>query len=69
MCIRDRDIAIDPSERIKRLIEALGDAAPYWVHTDNLNETEIGYREETIAMLAYHTVCAIIATNRQFIAD
>ena len=62
------DIAIDPSERIKRLIEALGDAAPYWVHTDNLNETEIGYREETIAMLAYHATCAIIATNHQRIA-
>ena len=57
------DMAIDSSERIKRLIEALGDAAPYWVHTDNLNETEIGYREETIAMLAYHATCAIIATN------
>ena len=63
------DIDIDPAERIKRLIEALGDAAPYWVHTGDANGTEIGYREETIAMLAYHATCAIIATNRQLIAN
>lgn len=61
------DIAIDPGERIKRLIEALGEAAPYWVHTYGPNETEISYREENIAILAYHATCAIIATNRHLI--
>lgn len=62
------DISINPAERIKRLIEAIGEAAPYWVHTHDLNETEINYREETIAILAYHATCAIIATNSQCIA-
>lgn len=62
------DIGINPTERIKRLIEAIGEAAPYWVHTHDLNETEINYRKETIAILAYHAACAIIATNRQHIA-
>lgn len=62
------DIAIDPSERIKRLIEATGKAAPYWVHTTDINNTEVACREETIAMLAYHAACAIIATKHQLIA-
>lgn len=62
------DISIDPAERIKRLIEAIGEAAPYWVHAHDLNETEINYREETITILAYHATCTIVATSHQRIA-
>ena len=62
------DISVNPAERIKRLIEAVGEAAPYWVHTTDINDTERAYREENIATLAWHATSAIIATNRQLIA-
>lgn len=62
------DLNIDTDERIKRLIEAVGEAAPYWLHTDDATPTEIEYREETIAMVAYQAACAIVANDRGLIA-
>ena len=56
------DLNITPNERIMRLLEALGAAAPYWI-SGALNETERSYREENIAMLAYQATAVIVATN------
>lgn len=61
------DLNINTDERIKRLIEALGQAAPYWLHSDNTTQTEIAYREETIAMVAYQAACTIVANSRGLI--
>lgn len=61
------DMGINPAIRIALLIEALGDAAPYWPLLPSLKKIDLLDREETIAMLAYHAVCALIATNRHLI--
>lgn len=61
------DLNINTDERIKRLIEALGQAAPYWLHSDNTTQAEIAYREETIAMVAYQAACTIVANSRGLI--
>ena len=63
------DLYINPADRIALLIEALGNAAPYWPHPHTLKKADLLNREETIATLAYHAVCAIIATNDQRIAN
>lgn len=62
------DLTINTDERIKRLIEAVGEAAPYWLHTDDATPAEVAYREETIAMVAYQAACAIVANDRGLIA-
>jgi hypothetical protein len=61
------DMGINPAIRIALLIEALGNAAPYWPLLPSLKKVDLLDREETIAMLAYHAVCALIATNRHLI--
>ena len=61
------DMGINPAIRIALLIEALGDAAPYWPLLPSLKKVDLLHREATIAMLAYHAVCALIATNRHLI--
>lgn len=63
------DIDVNPASRIELLIKALGTACPCWPHKKLNNQADRPYRAETIAMLAYHAVCAIIATNRQLIAN
>lgn len=60
------DMDIDPPERIARLIESLGQLAPYWSLRDNPSPAELQYRNETLAMLAYQAVSAMIATNRRY---
>lgn len=60
------DTDIDPSERIARLIEALGQLAPYWILRDNPSPAELRYRNETLSMLVYQAVAALIATNRRY---
>lgn len=62
------DLDVDPTSRIELLIKALGDAAPYWSYRNLSNKMDRTYRTETIANLAYHVVCATIATKRQLIA-
>jgi len=60
------DLVINPTERIIRLIEAMGQLAPYWSLRDNPSPAELQYRNETLSMLAYQAVSALIATNRQY---
>lgn len=61
------DLNIDTDERIKHLLEALGEAATYWLHTDDATPTDIEYREGTIAMVAYQAACTIIANGHGLI--
>lgn len=60
------DLDIDPSERIARLIEAMGQLAPYWVLQDTPSPAELQYRNEALSMLAYQAVAALIAVNRRY---
>jgi len=62
------DLNIAPNERIMRLLEALGEAAPYWI-SGGLNETERSYREENIAMLAYQAAAVIVSSRHQLTAE
>lgn len=58
------DLNLPPAERIARLIEAIGQLAPYWQLESNPSPAEVQYRKEYLAMLAYHAICAIIAADR-----
>lgn len=60
------DLDITPtSERIARLVEAMGQLAPYWEIRENPSPAEFHYRQEALAMLAYQATAALIATNRK----
>lgn len=58
------DLDLNPTERIARLIEAIGHLAPYWQLRSTPSPAEVHYRREYLATLGYHAICAIISANR-----